>query len=96
MPRKATKERNPLRGATQAADYQIGDEVFFSFAGAAGEALFVGQSKDDPSALVLALPGGQVIEMPASACSPTGHIDPQLGHGYRREYMKRFPRKMKG
>jgi hypothetical protein len=36
------------------------------------------------------------VEMPAAYCSPTGHIEPQLGHAYRREYMKRFPKKMLG
>jgi hypothetical protein len=47
--------------------------------------------------LVLVLPEGHVFEgMPASAFSPTGYIEPQLGHAYRREYMKRFPKKMLG
>jgi len=45
MPRKPAKQRNPIRGATPARDYEIGDEVFFSFAGTAGEGLFIGQDR---------------------------------------------------
>jgi hypothetical protein len=37
-----------------------------------------------------------VLEMPAAYCSPTGHIEPKLGHDYRREYMKQFPKKLLG
>jgi hypothetical protein len=46
--------------------------------------------------LVLAIPGPSVLEMPAAYCSPTGHIEPQLGHSYRQEYMKQFPKKLLG
>ena len=45
MPRKPTKSRNPVRGATPAGDYEIGDQAFFSFAGTAGEGLFIGQDR---------------------------------------------------
>ena len=96
MPRKPAKQRSPVRGATPAGDYEIGDQVFFSFAGTAGEAMFLGQLREHPSTLVLALSAEQVVEMPASACSPTGPIEPQLGHTYRREYIKRFPKKLLG
>jgi hypothetical protein len=98
MPRKPTKpkERNPIRGATPAREYEIGDQVFFSFAGTAGQGLFIGQLREDATCLVLASsledPG---VEMPAAYCSPTGHIEPQRGHMYRRENMKRFPKKLK-
>ena len=70
--------------------------MFFSFAGTADEGLFIGQLREDATCLVLALSGGQIIEKPAAACSPTGHIQPKLGHDYRREYMKRFPKKLLG
>ena len=99
MPRKPAKQkpRNPIRGATPARDYEIGDEVFFSFAGTAGEGLFIGQLREDATCLVLASssedPG---LEMPTAYCTPTGHIEPQVGHSYRREYMKRFPKKLLG
>jgi hypothetical protein len=63
MPRKPAKQRNPIRGATPARDYEIGDQVFFSFAGTSGEGLFIGQLRED---------------------------------AYRRECMKRFPKKLVG
>jgi hypothetical protein len=73
------------------------DEVFFSFAGTIGEALFIGQLREDATCLVLASsPEDPGLEMPPAYCSPIGHIDPQLGHTYRREYMKRFPKKLLG
>jgi len=91
MPRKPRKQRNPIRGARLPGDHEIGDEVFFSFAGAGGEGLLIGQLRVDQSTLVLAISEGQVIEMPPAYYSPAGHIDPQLGHSIRREYLKRFP-----
>jgi hypothetical protein len=99
MPRKPTKpkEGNPIRGATPAREYEIGDQVFFSFAGTAGVGPFIGQLREDATCLVLASsPEDAGLEMPAAYCSPTGHIEPQLGHAYRREYMNRFPKKMLG
>ena len=85
MPRKPAKQksRNPTRGATPARDYEIGDEVFSSFAGTAGEGLFIGLLREDATCLVLAVSAEQAVEMPATHCSPTGHIEPQLGHTYR-------------
>src|ERR1044071_8373605 len=72
MPRKPAeqKSRNPTRGATPARDYEIGDEVFFSFAGTAGEGLFIGQLREDATCLVLARSAELVIEMPGAYCSP--------------------------
>jgi hypothetical protein len=99
MPRKPAKQkqRNPVRGATPARDYEIGDQVLLSLGGTAGEALFIGQLREDATCLVLASsPEDPGLEMPAAYCSPTGHIEPQLGHTCRREHMKRFPKKLLG
>jgi hypothetical protein len=99
MPRKPAKHkpRNPTRGATPARDYEIGDQVFFSFAGTAGEGLFIGQLREDATCLVLAVPGEPGLAVPATCCSPTGHIEPKLGgHDCRRAYMKQFPKKLLG
>jgi hypothetical protein len=50
MPRKPAKpkQRNPIRGATPAGDYQVADEVLFTHGGAGGEALVIGQLREDP------------------------------------------------
>jgi len=64
MPRKPAKQRNPIRGATPARDYEIGDGVFLSYAGSAGEGLFIGLLREDATYLALALSEGQIIETP--------------------------------
>lgn len=82
MPRKRAeppKQRNPIHGATPAGENSVGGEVLFSLGSAGGEALVVGQLRDDPTRLVLAL-SEDLIEMPAACCSPTGEINARLDY----------------
>ena len=95
MLRKPAKERNPIRGATLARDYSVGDEVLFTYGGTAGAALVVGQLRDDPTCLVLAFSDESTIEMPAAYCSPTGVVHRQLGYRYRSAYERLFSRKLR-
>jgi hypothetical protein len=76
--KRPAKERDPVRGATPARDYEIGDEVFFSFAGTAGKGLFIGQLREDATCLVLAVSGHPGLAIPVSCCSPTGDVDVRL------------------
>lgn len=89
------KERNPVRGATPARAYRVGDEALFTHGGTAGAALVIGQLRDDPTCLVLAMSDQSTIEMPAAHCSPTGVIHRQLGYRYRSAYERLFPGKLR-
>lgn len=92
----ASRARNPIRGATPACDYQIGDQAFFPFAGIAGEGLCIANSGTMPNFLVLALSQDPGFVLPAAYCSPTRHMEPQLGHRYRKKYLEQLPTKLLG
>jgi hypothetical protein len=98
MPRKPAWT-SPNKAEQPAAGYGIGDVLFFACYGTTGEAIFVGQLRDDPAVLVLAIPG-QVrepfIEIPAEFCSVTGRSDPHSGRAYRDAHVQRFRRKLLG
>lgn len=44
--------------------------------------------------LIVAM-GTLFTEMPVENCTPTGTAEPPIGASYRREFMKRFPGKLK-
>jgi hypothetical protein len=68
--------------------------VFWSIDRTAGEAMVIGYLAADQSALVVAV-GSQFTEMREASRRPTGRSEPPLGASYRREYMKRFPSKLR-
>jgi hypothetical protein len=81
--------------ARAAASYRVGDIVFWSLRGSVeSEAMFVGQLKEDPAVLVLAI-GNDFAEIDADACSPAGGGQSQLGASYRRAYLKQHPGSLK-
>jgi len=78
-----------------ATTYRPGDIVFFSTDGVSGEAMVIGYSAEDKDALIVAI-GSVFTELDVASCSPTGRSEPPPGASCRREYMKRFPKKLLG
>jgi len=68
--------------------------VFWSIDRTAGEAMVIGYDAKDAGALIVAI-GLQFTEIPEANCTSTGRGEPPIGASYRREYMKRFPSKLK-
>jgi hypothetical protein len=73
--------------------YNVGDIIFWSIDRTAGEAMVIGHAKD-AGALIITI-GSQFTEVTEGNGTPTGCGWPPVGASYRREYMKRFPGKLK-
>src|SRR5215510_10908675 len=93
MPGKPAKPTTPTTSATPAA-YRPGDIVFWSIDRVSGEAMVIGHDAKDANTLVV-LVGAQVTELNVANCSPTSINESRVGASYRREYMTRFPGKLK-
>ena len=79
----------------RATTFRPGGIAFWSVDRTSGEAHVVGYSAKDANVLVIAM-GSIITEMDEANCSPTGRSEPPIGASYRREYMKRFPGKLRG
>lgn len=58
--------------------HKVGDVLFFTVDGVAGEGTYIGNMKADPGAVILAA-GKQPVDIDASACNATGRSYPAEG-----------------
>jgi hypothetical protein len=70
--------------------YSIGDVLFFTVDGVAGEGIFIGNLKAAPGVVVLVV-GKHAIEFDAGDCSGSKHGFSEEGEGLRRLYLRLHP-----
>lgn len=70
--------------------HKVGDILFFSVDGVAGEGMVLGTSKAGKNVLVLVV-GKQFVEIDAGDCTATKRGLPAEGASWRRAYLKLHP-----